>query len=98
LVALLSGVIELELKFLEFVGERIGVFSVAVAAGGETADADLEGFAFGFARGGLGLPGISGAEEFGDEDAGRGEELGGNGRGCGGHGASRGGERTRCGQ
>jgi len=81
LVTLLSGVIELELKFLEFVGEGIGPLSMLVATGGEIADADLEGFALGFARGGLVLPGVAGPHQLGDEDAGRGKELGGGGRG-----------------
>jgi len=95
---LLLGVFELELEFPEFVGECIGPLSMAIAAGGEVADTDLEGFALGFASGGLDLPGVSGAEKFGDEDARRGQELRDSGRAWGGHGASCRGERTRFGQ
>lgn len=95
---MLARVVELELEGLKLFGEGLGPLPMAFATGGEIADADLKGFAFGFARGGFGLPGLAGAKEFGDEKAGRGEELGDSGRRSGGHGASCQGNETRFGQ
>lgn len=75
MVALL-GVFESELQLVELVLEVLGVSAMAVAAGGEVTDADLEGLALGFSLGGLELPGIATAEQLGDEDAGWCSELG----------------------
>jgi hypothetical protein len=75
LVALLASVVVLELELVESELEFVGAGAVASATGGEVADANLEGLAFGFALGGLDLPGITRAQELGDEDARRGLEC-----------------------
>ena len=49
--------VQLESKSVEF--EFVGASMVAIATGGEIADANLEGLAFGLALGGLDLPGIA---------------------------------------
>ncbi len=60
--------------------ELFGSLSVPFARGFEIADADLKSLALGFALGGLGLPGVPRADEFGDEDArGGAKRQGGNG-------------------
>ena len=73
-VALLLGVVELELDSVEFELDSVGSLTMASTTGGEIADTNLESLAFGFALGGLDLPGIARAEEFGDEDTRRGLE------------------------
>ena len=69
MVSLLAGMIELESDSVEFDLELVGSLTMADATGDEIADANLEGFAFGLALGGLDLPGVARAQEFGDEDA-----------------------------
>ena len=88
-VALLAGVVELELESVELELECVGAVAVTSATGGEVADANLEGLAFGLALGGLDLPGIARAEEFGDEDAGRGLERDGSHEASGQRGRTR---------
>ena len=74
LVALLVGMVELELEFVESELEIVGAGTVASATVDEVADANLEGLALGFALGGLDLPGVARTEQFGDEDPRRGLE------------------------
>lgn len=75
LVALSASVVVLELESVESELEFVGAGAMTSATGGEVADANLEGLAFGLALGGLDLPGIARAQELGDEDAKRGLEC-----------------------
>jgi hypothetical protein len=71
-VALLADVVVSELEFIESELEFVGAGAMTSATGDEVADANLEGFAFGLALGGLDLPGVARTQELGDEDARRG--------------------------
>jgi hypothetical protein len=71
-VELLLGVFESKAELIELLGEAVGALSVSESAGGEVADADLQGFVVGFALCSFVLPGLAAAHEFGDQDAGRG--------------------------
>lgn len=62
--------------------ELFGSLSVQVAGRVQIADPNLEGLALRLACGGLGLPGIAGPHQLGDEDAGRGTECGESGHGA----------------
>lgn len=74
LVAFLAGMVESKSELVEFGLEVVGSLTMASTTGGEIADTNLESLAFGLALGGLDLPGITRAEEFGDEDTRRGLE------------------------